>query len=232
MMRTNFKTYLPLLALALCAGTVSAYTAAPAGGAPNNTTAAPFTIGSTLDTKASGLNIGGTFQATGSSTAGSAIFAQDLYVKGQINGGHAADTSSTVTIGSSTIPTDLKVYGTVRASTFKAESLLPATGIGYQTVVDTSTHRVLRKLCSDANGKVILCPTQTGGFCGDGIVNTTESCDDKGATASCSASCTWNTGRSGAWSNTAGVACYNGSGIYQCGAAENCIANTCRAWMP
>lgn len=234
MMKNNFKTFLPLLVLALCAGTAAAYTA-PTGSAPSGNTPAPFTIGTTFDTKASGLNIADTFQAAGTATGGSAIFAQDLYVKGQINGGHAADTTSVVTIGSSTTATNLAINGTVTANTFKAESLLPASGSGYQTVVDTNTHKVLRKLCSDTNGKVSLCPVQSGGFCGNGIVNTGEDCDDKGATASCNADCTWHTVPSrtgGGWSNTAGASCYSGSGIYQCGATENCIANTCHAWLP
>lgn len=230
MMKTKIKQYIPFLALVFIGVSVGAYTA-PTGTPPSGNTAGPFTIGDVFDTKNSGLSLGGSFTADGTTSGGSALFAQDLAVKTQINGGRTNNTTSTISIGSTTTPTDLAVTGAVTTGTIRADSLLPQQSGAYQTVVDSNSRVVLRKVCTNPQGSVVLCPTETGGVCGDGVVNTGEDCDEKGATASCTAICTWNTGRANAWSTTSTKNCYTG-GVYQCSATENCIANTCRAWMP
>lgn len=231
MMKKNLTQYTPLLTLVFIACVVGAYST-PTTTAPGGNTASPFTEGTTLDIKNSGFSLGGSLQALGTATSGSAVFAQDLAVKTQINGGRTNNISSTFTIGSTTTATNLEITGTLETSTFVAESLKPKQTIEYQTVVDSSSRTVLRKLCSDPQGGIVLCPAQPGGFCGDGVVNVGEDCDEKTATTSCSAVCFWNTGRTGAWSNIGTKSCYTGSGAYQCAATENCISNTCRVWVP
>ncbi|MEI6022292.1 MAG: hypothetical protein WCQ32_00400 [bacterium] len=140
------------LITASAAGLSFAYTPAPAGGPTGNNTDAPFTVGSFFDVKNGDLGINDTFYATDNS-----YIKGNTAVLGQINGGLVSGgLNSTATIGQAPTITDAAVSGTFRSNTIQADSLVPKTGVTYQTVT-TGKGNVYNKVCTDTTGKLSLC---------------------------------------------------------------------------
>lgn len=156
----NFLPYIKIVfSLIFVAGVAGAYTA-PSGTPPNNNTSGPFTMGTTTDIKNGNLALGSVFEARENS-----LLNQDVYIRGQINGGTPSDINSTISIGNNTSSTsflNVKTTNTMSvAGTISSDTLKPTPGGNYiqprpgAWLVCINTNKEL-ELCVDNYNQLLM----------------------------------------------------------------------------